>query len=203
MWWKLTPAPVSTANGFERRVHSRVTVGFFGSLFFFMKIIQQTADVLVLEQRPKLVTVVVLYAAAAAVPVFVGWQIAAVWAEKPWFLKLFVLAMSMAPLLLIIRQLTVNTCTVNAKQRTLTLKRKNLLKLQILRHTFREIQDVRLETLGENDDRFEIRVQLHHGSYLALNEWLAADNQRSAEEATSRINLFLNKAVSQGVRKAD
>jgi hypothetical protein len=158
-----------------------------------MKVIRQTPNLLVIEQKPTQSTIAVLGITSACIPLFFIWYSISHQGETHWFVATFCIALSMCPAIGTIRQLTVSTCKIDKNLQTLTLKRKNLLGEKLFKHSFNDIKDVRLKVIGaENGDRYEIRIELVKGSYLALNEWMAADDKCSAEEITSLLQSFLN-----------
>lgn len=157
-----------------------------------MNVIRQTDNLLILEQKPNQFTTLVLGITGGLVPLFFAWHFISRWGEFHWFAVMFGLTISTCPMFLVIRQLTVCTCKVDKSLRLLTLRRKNLLGQKTFKYSYDDIRSVHLKTVGENDDRFEIRIELAKGSYLALNEWLASDNRHRAEAATSLLKDFLN-----------
>ena len=157
-----------------------------------LKIIRQTSDILVIEQKPTQLTAWVLGIAATSVPIFFTWYFISHQGETHWLVASFCIAMSMAPTAQTIRQLRVSNCKIDKNRQTMTLKRKNLFGEKVFKHSLNEIKDVRLAVIAqENGNRYEIRIELVKGSYLALNEWMAADDKSNSAEITSILQSFL------------
>ena len=155
-----------------------------------MKVIRKNTNLLVIEQRPPQVTILICKFVAPIAIIFFGGM---TFTGIPWFACLVSMACVFFAIYLPLRMTTVVTCIIDRTLNTLTLKRINLVGQKVISHYLNEVQDIQIKIIKDSRaDSYEIRAMLTTGGYLALNENMNSQDQINATEIVVLLKSFLN-----------
>ena len=155
-----------------------------------MKVIRQTSNLLIIEQKPPQITILICGIVSPISVIFFGSMI---FTGIPWFASVISLVCVIFAIYLPLRMTTVVTCKIDKTLNSLTLKRKSSIGEKIIRHDLNEIQDIQLKVLKDSDaDSYEIRAMLTNGSYLPLNENMNSQDDKNATKIVLLLKSFLD-----------